>query len=266
MKKLEEKDFDRILNYLREHKTECIYLTIDLEKYGTKSPQVDFWYNETDGEPDTVLMKYYDSFQIFSANPNWNVEEAAEWIAQYEVTTICGKESMIRALSEKLSDYTPAYGVVVKQDTFREFRQFENIRSALPEDAMEIARLMCLDEEFDENYKLEVLAEQLADRMKEGVGRSYVMREDGRIVAHVSVFAENSDMAVVSGLIVAPEYAGKFYGMIIYEYVKMQLMQEGKTVYGFRIKDSMKRCAKAENGAVCGGYGKLTRRNKENER
>lgn len=265
MKKITDSDLELIQNYLHANIEECIYLYIDIRKYGIGHPEVTFWFTEKEGKPDTVLMKYYDSFQIFSANEDWNLEETVELIKKFQVMTICGKRSMIEALSEKLNGYSVAYGVIVREGAYREFKQFSSITKAVPKDAMKIAELMCSDEEFNENYEVDVLAKQLEDRMREGVGRSYVLWEDEKIVAHIGVFAEDEEIAVDSGLIVDEAYKSKFYGMIIHEYLKKQLILEGKRVYGFRIKDSMKRCTKASGDNVCGEYGKMTWRN-ENEK
>lgn len=250
---------EKVLIYLKKHLTECIYLTIDLEIYGFDHPEVVFWYDEKEGELETILMKYYDSFQIFSADEQWDASKSAEVIRPYEVMTICGKESMIVKLAKEMPEYKVQYGIVVKEDAFKEFKQFELIRDAKPEDAREIAELLLTDEDFGMNYSLEGLEKQLSDRMIEKKGRSYVLVEDDKIVAHTAIYAECEDVAVESGLIVHEDYKKKFYGMIIHEFIKKKLITEGKTLYGFRIVDNMQRYAKAVGMNVCGHYGKMTR-------
>lgn len=265
MRQLTGRDVNVILKYLQEHISDCIYLYIDLQKYGTENPNVQFWCSWKGESPNTVLMKYYDSFQIFSAYEKWDIEETVKLLKEHPATTISGKENMIEELSALLPAYVSAYGVIVDEKDYREFEQFESIREARPEDAMEIAHLMCTDKEFGNTYKVEILAQQLADRIRENVGRSYIMQEDGKIVAHTAIFAENEEIAVESGLVVDTAYKSKLYGMIIHEYIKKQLTEEGKKLYAFRIKSRMKRCTRAGiNDTVCGYYGKLTWR-KEHE-
>ncbi len=249
-----------ILAYLKSHLEECIYLTIDLEKYGYQCPEVEFWYTEKEGRPNTVLMKYYDSFQVFSADDKWEAEESAAFMERYHVQTICGKESMIKKLEERMTEYSAQYGIIVKEDTYKEFKQFELVREAEAEDAGEIANLMLTDEDFKMNYSLEELTKQLRDRMNDKMGRSYIIKEDGKIVAHTAIYAECGPAAVESGLIVHEDYKKKLYGMIIHEFIKKKLLSEGKTLYGFRIVDNMQRYAKALGLNVCGYYGKLTRK------
>lgn len=263
MRQITGSDMNAILRYLQEHMSDCIYLYIDLQKYGTENPDVQFWCSWKGESPNTVLMKYYDSFQIFSAYEKWDIEETIKLLKEHPVTTISGKANMIEELSALLPEYISAYGVIVDEKDYREFEQFRSIREARPENAMEIARLMCTDKGFGSNYKVEILAQQLADRIREKVGRSYIMQEDGKIVAHTAIFAENEEIAIESGLVADTAYKSKFYGMIIHEYIKKQLAEEGKKLYAFRIKDRMKRCTRAAGSdSVCGYYGKLTRRKK----
>lgn len=260
MRKMVENDLKAVKDYLYENLESCIYLYIDLQKYGLDNPNVTFWISEKDGKPYTVAMKYYDSIQVFCNDHEWDAEEMADLIKKYPVTTICGEESLIQKLSEKTGEYDTDYGIIVRAETYQEFDQFSDITKAEPKDAMQIAKLVCSDDDFGENYDVPVLAQQLADRMREGVGRSFVLWQDGEIAAHVAAFAETEEIAVLSGLIAKPEYRNKLYGMIIHEYIKKILLSEGKAVYAFRIKARMKRYAKATGEKICGHYGKMTRR------
>ncbi|MCI9109035.1 MAG: hypothetical protein HFI00_12710 [Lachnospiraceae bacterium] len=259
LKKLVQRDRDRVLSYLEKNFCDCIYLCIDLEKYGVGHPEVGFWYSERKGEPYLVFMKYYDSIQVFCADDNWKAEEYAEWMNQFSVTMIRGNARAIQKLEGYLEGYHTAYGITVHETEYREFPQFSMVERAGVEDAMEIARLMCADREFGENYTAENLAVQIRDRMIENVGRNFIIRENGKIAAHVGTFIENAKAAVESGLIVDEKYKNKFYGLIVHEYLKKITMQEGKLLYAFRINDAMQRYTRAANESICGYYGKMTR-------
>lgn len=261
MKKINDRRTQEVvLEYLKRHLEECIYMAIDLERYGYQYSEVEFWYTEKEDKLYTVLMKYYDSFQIFSSEDEWNDRESIEFMKQYHVRTICGKESIIKKLEKYMKEYDVQYGIIVREDTYRDFRQFEFIRAATPADAEEIAKLMCMDEDFRMNYSLEGLTQQLADRMNEGMGRSYVIVEDDQIVAHSAIYAECDQIAVESGLIVHEDYKKKLYGMIVHEFIKKVLLSEGKVLYGFRIVENMRRNARALDLNICGCYGKMTRK------
>lgn len=259
IKKLTQDKVGLILEYLKAHFSNCIYLYIDLKKYGVTHPEVLFWYSEADGDPNTVIMKYYNSFQIFSADKDWKPDEYAAFIAQHSVLTISGNIEVIRKLDKHLRGFKTAYGLVIHEKKYKEFPQFSLVSKADAHDALEIARLMCSDQEFGENYTVENLSRQLADRILENAGRSYILRENDRIVAHVGTFIEDETMVVESGLIVDRTFKNKFYGLIIHEYLKKTMIEEGKNVYAFRINEHMQSYTKAGNDDICGYYGKMTR-------
>lgn len=262
MTKLEEKDVKEVLEYLEKNIQECVYLYIDIKVYGIRHSNMNVWISRDGEKINTVVMKYFDSFQIFSAYDNWDKEGVLELLMKYKVTTVAGKKSLIKQLAECVQDmYSVAYGVVIEEDKYREFKQFELVEEARDEDALEIAELMCTDEEFANNYEVSILAKQLIDRMQTGMGKSYIIRQEGKIVAHVAVFAQTDKVAVESGLIVDEQMKKNMYGMILHEYIKKVLINEGKRVFAFRIKDSMLRCTTVAKVGVCSEYGKLTREN-----
>lgn len=262
MERLQEIEVDEVLKYLKKNIQECVYLYIDVSVYRLKNPNMTVWINKKEGQLNTVVMKYFDSFQIFSAYDDWDEQGVLDLILEHGVTTVLGKKSMIERLFPKLNDiYTVAYGIVVKEDKYKDFKQFDQIEQAAVSDVREIAELMCTDEEFSSNYTVEILAQQLEDRMKTGMGRNFIIRKEGRIVAHVGVFAETEDVAVESGLIVSKDAGKNLYGLIIHEFIKKQLISEGKEVFAFRIKDSMIRCTKVAHVGTCLEYGKMTKEN-----
>lgn len=260
MEKLQALETDSVLEYLKKNVADCLYLYIDISIYGLNNPNMNVWVSRKNGEINTVVMKYFDSFQIYSESEEWDEQGVLDLIYEYGVTTISGKKRMIERLAPILGDiYQAAYGIVVKEDKYRSLKQFEQVEQATIDDVQEIAELMCTDEEFGSNYSVEVLANQLADRIKTRMGRNFVIRQNEKIVAHVGVFAETHDVAVESGLIVSNEVKRSLLGVIIHEYIKMKLISEGKEVFAFRIKDNMIRCADVANIGVCSEYGKLTK-------
>ena len=97
MKSLKDKDIDKVLAYLRASLLDCLYLYIDLKTYGLTDKNVLFWYTEdsaghTKGSArlNTVVMKYYDSFQIFSEFENWSLDEILSLLNEIPVKAING--------------------------------------------------------------------------------------------------------------------------------------------------------------------------------
>ncbi len=247
----------KILESVKKNIERCVYLGIDLEVYGLEWPDVEFFYSERDGETDLVVMHYYDSVRMFSPTGVWNAQECAELIRPFRPLAICGEKSMIEKISELFPDYDAEYGTVIADMQYRKFPQFRLVSEAAEEDIPEIAQLMFSTEEFSRNNTLEGLERQLRDRMKMGMGRDYIIRENGVIAAHTAIYAECGSAAVESGLVVHEDYKKKFYGLIIHEYIKMVLSQENKTLYGLRYNDVMQKNAQAEKLDVRAECGRL---------
>ena len=81
IKRLENNEVGKVLWFLEKHFSDCIFLYMDLKKYGVNHPDVNFWYSEKNGGPHTVLMKYYDSFQVYSSECDWQPEEYSDLIS-----------------------------------------------------------------------------------------------------------------------------------------------------------------------------------------
>ncbi len=246
---------DKFLSVLKQNIAQCLYLAIDLETYGLDDPNVTFYYDEKNGGLHTLIMKYYDSIQMFTPDPDWNAEGYAEFIMSLEPVAVCARKDVIEKLQPLLTNYNAEYGIVIADNKYREFRQFEMVSEASPEDAHDIAQLMLLSEEFAQNNTPEVLEKQLSDRMKSGLGRSFIIRDNGVVAAHTAIYAQCGEAAVESGLVVHEDYKKKFYGMIVHEYIKKELSLQNKTLYGLRYNFNMQNSAELEKldvKALCG--------------
>lgn len=266
MRKAVRQDQEAILAYLKESVAECIYMYIDILNYGVASENVSVWLQEQDGRPELVVMKYFDSFQIYSHRRNADVGQVLALLQEHPVTMISARRDIIERLEGACIGYEAAYGAVF--DVSHARKVFGVMRGKAPcvpevteaveEDAAEIAKLLCSDEAFRVNYKEDDLARQLAERIRTRTGRSVIIRMDGRIVAHNATFAEAEGVAVVSGLVIKPEYRGLGCYEALVSYLGGQLIKEGKTPYAFAISDKTVRYHRAVY-TECGEYGKLVR-------
>lgn len=266
MRRAREQDRDAILEYLKKAIAECIYIYIDILNYGVTSENMTVWLLERDGQIELVVMKYYDSFQIYSHRRNVDIGQVLALLQEHPVTMISARRDIIEQLEEACTGYEAAYGAVF--DVSRARKVFGAIREkascvpevteAVEEDAAEIAKLLCSDEAFRVNYREDDLTRQFAERIRTRTGRSVIIRMDGRIVAHNATFAEAEGVAVVSGLVIRPEYRGLGCYEALVSYLGGQLVREGKTPYAFAISNKTVRYHRAVY-TECGEYGKLVK-------
>ena len=248
---------EKIQKMMMEHIADCLYMCIDLEVYGITDPNVEFYYNENNGNIDTVIMRYYDSIRLYSSDIGPICNECVEFIRSFKPMAICGQSSIIKVLESYFSEYEPEYGIIISNNKYTEFKQFELITQAGIQDVKEIAELMFSTEEFSRNNTISTLEKQLLDRMKMGMGRNYIIRENGAVVAHSAIVAEYGDYAIESGLVVREDCKKKLYGMIIHQYIIKQLTLENKVLFGIRYNNGMRKNAKAEKLNILSECGRL---------
>lgn len=254
-----ERDREAILAYLRPNVQDCLYLYIDILCYGVASDHMRVWFDTGGDGISLVVMQYYDSMQLYCREPLGNAGQAADLLAEYPVSMVSGRRDIIARLEPLCPAYRASYGAVFLMDRYRRMRTPVVIHRAPPEWAGDIAALICSDEEIGGHYTPESLTAQLAERIATKTGRSYVVRENGVILAHTATYAEAEGVAVVGGTIIRPECRDRNYYMLLSNYMLEQLAREGKTAYTFSISEKMVRY----HGTLhtkCGEYGKLVRK------
>lgn len=259
MREAGEQDKEKLLEYLRKGLHDCLYLYIDVMNYGIASENMKVWIEEEQGEIVLVVMKYYDSFQVYSHSSRCRIEGILELHQQYPVAMISARKDIIQQMEGKLEGYKAEYGVVYLMDKYKKIGEVKKVQMAAQEDAKEIAELICSDEELGEPYTVENLASQIAERIGTQTGRSYIIRENGEIAAHSATYAETEGIAVVSGTIVKAAYRNTNCYMILANYLMQELVKEGKAAYTFALSEKMRNYLDKAH-TKCGEYGRLIKK------
>ena len=265
MKIAGEKDKERILQYLQKNLQDCVYLYIDIMNYGTCTDNIRVWFQEEADEICLVVMKYYDSFQIYSREKLFDAEAVKALVDDYPVSMISGRKDMIEKIAGLCPEYEDTYGVVFLMDQYRAMQSPIEICEATEQETSEIAELICSDSEIGGHYTPENLANQLAERIRTCTGRSYIIRDNGKIIAHSATYAEAEGIAVVGGTIIAPEYRNGNYYMLLSNFMLQQLATEGKRAYTFSLSRKMIHYHERLH-TRCGEYGKLVKSNHNKRR
>lgn len=56
----EQRELEEVLNCLKQDIPNCLYIYIDLKKYGLENPHITLWISRKDGKLNLVVMKYHD--------------------------------------------------------------------------------------------------------------------------------------------------------------------------------------------------------------
>lgn len=208
MKVATENRLSEIINYLAQDIAHCLYMYIDISKYGLSSnPNMTVWYDTYEDELNLVVMKYHDSIQIYTRSNVWDVDGVKDIISNEKVLMVSGRLDLIELIYTLCNDnYEITSGYVYRLENYKIFDDIGLIEVAQESDMLEIAELICSDVEIGGHYHVSDLANQLLERMRTGMGRNLIIRDNGKIIAHIATYAEYNNIAITSGLIVHPDF------------------------------------------------------------
>ncbi len=234
-------DAKRALDYIGEDYIQCFYMYMDIEECGVEGEGFGLWFDEEDGEINTVYYQYYDCIHIFGRGP-FNPDYALQLIEEIDPTVINGSKEAIEALRERLDEdkYEMEVNHIITANKEMEGNMEVNIAPAQESDIPEIAKLMLKADIFSNVYTYEGLVESLTRRLEEGFGRLFIIRdENGTLIATNATNAETDKLAVIGGLVTDPDMRGRGLGRAITASTWNLVRNEGKRGLAFLITDNM---------------------------
>ncbi len=247
-----------VTDFLKKHLEDCIYLYIDIKKYGLSNPAMNVWFEIDSDGIHLVVMRYHTSITFFADRDNFNLDNVVGLIKQYKPNSISTTKKLAERLHLLLDTYDASYGYIVRFLQYPDFDSDYMVESAKDDDMLEIASLITSDEEIGSYYELQDLAGQFLERRHCGMGRNYVVRENGKIVGHIASYAELDHIGTTGGLIVNPSSQGKLLGAVLEGYIVRKMLGEGFQLFGFVSERKARLLVKMGN-KIATEYGKLTK-------
>lgn len=242
MVKKQASEYESLLPFLEEDISSCLYIYMDLINGEKENADMEVWAQEVGGKLELVLLRYYESFQVYSRSNDPKLYSVVEIMERHRPKMISGQQHIIKQLESMTGKaYQAEYGYVYEINDKTRLRSCgEGIVTLASEvDAAEIAYLIGIDQGLGGHYSREKLEQQIRSRICTGTGRSYVIRANEKIVAHTATYAETEKYAVVSGTIIHPDYRDRGYYPIISSYIVQQLNAEGKQSFTFAVEPRM---------------------------
>ena len=270
MKRATKQEEAMILDYLGQDVANCLYLYADIAKYGIDGENMKVWYDTDAHGIRMVVMKYHTNFQVYTNRDFEAVKDLLSLIEQEKPLGISAREEIVKAIEEQVkNDYHAEYGIIFnyasippalcKTYTVQLQECDVAIELADPEDAEGIADLLFLDEAMSSIYTKESLTQQLQERILTGMGRSYIIRDGDRIVAHNATYAESDRFVVIGGLMVHPNYRNTEYANWIQIKSSLEFQKEQKCCYFMVLDRRLIRLQMRLGTPVAAHYGKLAR-------
>ncbi len=233
----QKQDEAGILAYIGTDYPKCLYLYLDLLKYGTQSEHTDVYRIEEAGRIRAVLLRYYSCLHVYSKENDFDGAQIGTLLRRDRLTMVYCAAETAKRIQDSLPEQIQRHVSVTKGWVARIRRVDRAPRGlAVPareEDFPQIARLIYEDADIGRSYRYEELAGQLLERNREGYARNLVIRGADRIMAHACTNAEQDGIAVVAELLVRAEYRRQGLASEIWRTLCAQLLQEGKEVFSF---------------------------------
>lgn len=200
----------KLLTYVGDKYVNCLYLYMDLIKYGLNKAFISVWVDlNSVGEIKCIVFRYYTGIHIFSKNDKFDMDGVIKIIRKIHPQMINSTRKIIQVLEPYLdNEYKVDYGCV-KSIVHGKFDVFSEVKSARIKDIPAMAVMLCSDEGIGGSYSIKDMETQLMARMRDNYTRSYVIYSGEKIVAQASTSAEIDTLAVISDVIVDIEYRGR---------------------------------------------------------
>ncbi len=201
IRKLSEQDRAKVLEYLSEEPSINLFIIGDIENFGFDESFQELWGDfEKNGEYKAVMLRYHESFIVYSKNSKFNVNGFKEIISSFEGNKIIScKNSLAGSFENLIPELTKKryyFCELSSKDNLLNFSNV-NIKTALPEDAARISELI---NEIDE-FATEIPASRLAESIKNKSKRVYYIENEKReIISTAQTAAENSKSAMIVGV------------------------------------------------------------------
>ena len=222
-----------IIDYVGTEYGMCLYLYINLSKYGCESEYTKVWKVIDGGSMNMAMLAYHSALHLYSRDLDFNEEEITNFIREKKPSIICAYKPLIERLKPFLSadGYKSEYGHIGKKTQMIQAKEGLSVELAQEGDIEQIAQLLYADDDIGASYSFEDLVGQIRERLSQGYVRSYVIRQNGKVIAHLGTGAEIERLCTINYVITAPEYRGKGLSTSLFYHACRQLEAEGKEIF-----------------------------------
>ena len=231
---------DDVLRYIGEDYPQCLYLYLDIIQYGCSSDITRTWIQYNDGKISAVALAYHTALHLFSRNNDFEPHEIIDLVKEINPTIIISSAETIKILEPLLTErgFLSEFGHVGEWNGSTTLIEESDVVEAEARDIPEIARMLYEDEDIGASYVYEDLLKQMKERLDQGFVRSYVIRKEGKPVAHVGTGAETKDVCTIAYTITSSNYRGQGMARRLYTQACGILKKEGKRIFSVYYPES----------------------------
>lgn len=232
--KCNDKNITQVFNYIGEDYDKCLYMYIDLVKYGLKNKNFNVWIQYDENKICGLISQYYNGIQIYSKSHNLIADEMNEFIKKKNPSIITGMNESMCQIKDAFPEYQE-YTAFVSKLTELTYPPNLNTYNASIEELEEITKIIAQDEILGKGYDYKTLYQQFYDRKMNNFGRNFILRDksNNEIICHAATSAEIPELAVISGVITPLKYRGKGFSKGALAAICEELQSEGKEIFSY---------------------------------
>lgn len=252
-----EKDRNLLMEYLREEAVYNTFLLADIADFGFDETFQTVYIDEEQGEVKGVYLCFYANFLLYCKKNEVNTEFLEQLFSMYVPDVIMGNTEDVRKVQWVLSDYA-----MESRDLYQFCHPEElaaetaKIQKAVPEDVDDIFAFL---QSIPELKHLYTSKQMIADRIGKNCGTHYIVREDGKIIAHANSAAESEFTTMIGGVSTAEEYRGKGLAGQMVSKLCRDIQERGKQPTLFSIQGEENNLYSRIGFRKIGEWGTLTR-------
>lgn len=232
--KSQTKHIEELFKYINGDYGKCLYMYIDLKKYGLDNENFKIWIQYNNEKICSLISEYHNGFQVYSKLNDFNAKEIAEFIKLRNPTGISGMKQTIDKIHEYLPEFTQEIGSVAELIKLK-YTPNNDAYLAPFKELNEIAKVVSEDENVGKPYGYHSLYKQFCERKNDKFGRNYILRDEktNEIVCHAATYAELPNLAIISGVLTPPKYRGKGFSKGTLAALCNELIMENKEIFSY---------------------------------
>lgn len=229
--KTDETWHEKVIDYLSEEPALNLFIIADIENFGYETEFQEIWADvDEDGAIRGILLRYMGNYLPY-AKGTINAKAFSEIINKdHNYEMLSGK----REITEQFRPYVAFERT--KETYFAELRVAQFLNKSISKESIVQAEISDVDSIMELRYMIKefdirpTAKESLEQALSTKTGRTYLIKENDKVVSCASSTAENSLSAMIVGVCSHPDKRNQGFASLCMEALCQDILAEGKAV------------------------------------
>ncbi len=227
VKECTEQDRSTLINYLNQEPVYNTFMLADIEDFGFGEKFQTVYMDVEQGECIGVYLCFYQNLLVYSKEGKMNISFLEQLISWFIPDVVMGKTEDVKIVQRILFDYQLTERPLYLCENAEHLVEVKaEIKRAVKEDADEIFAFL---QSIPELKNLYTSKQMIEDRIVKNTGVHYLIRDNGKIIAHGNSAARCEKTVMIGGVAVSPQYRNQKLARQIVSRLCREIFDQGKT-------------------------------------